>query len=178
MAPVLDLALPESAAVMGTRVAGATADQVIDYARNFLSGLAAQNVAGCGKHFPGLGGGSLDSHLETPAIHRPLRSLNRDDLAPYRELRNQLPMVMVNHAAYPETPGKNTPASASPYSITSVLRKRIGYTASSSPTIGDGRHFKFMSIEEAAVAAMRAGMSMFGNLPHTELIMRAFDVLH
>ena len=32
-----------------------------------------------------------------------------EDLAPYRELRNELPMMMVNHAAYPETPGKNRP---------------------------------------------------------------------
>ena len=81
LAPVLDLALPESAAVLGTRAAGTTAKEVIDYARNFLAGLAAQNVAGCGKHFPGLGGGTLDSHVETPAIHRAMRDW-REDLRP------------------------------------------------------------------------------------------------
>ena len=127
LAPVLDLALPASAAVLGTRAAGATAQQIIDYTRNFLAGLVAQNVAGCGKHFPGLGGGALDSHLETPTIHRQLRDLNREDLLPYRVLRNELPMVMVNHAAYPNTPSKDTPASASPYWISIVLRQRIGY---------------------------------------------------
>ena len=68
LAPVLDLALPESAEVMGTRAAAPTAEEVVEYAREFLAGLAAQGVAGCGKHFPGLGGGTLDSHLETPAI--------------------------------------------------------------------------------------------------------------
>jgi hypothetical protein len=56
-----------------------------------------------------------------------LRELNREDLVPYHELRNELPMIMVNHAAYPDTPGGDRPASASPYWITTVLRKRIGY---------------------------------------------------
>ncbi len=38
-----------------------------------------------------------------------------------------MPMVMMNHAAYPKTPGKNEPASASRFWITETLRKRIGY---------------------------------------------------
>jgi beta-N-acetylhexosaminidase len=63
LAPVLDLALPISAEVMGTRVVSADPADVVVYARNFLAGLAAHGVAGCGKHFPGLGGGTLDSHI-------------------------------------------------------------------------------------------------------------------
>ena len=178
LTPVLDLALPESAFVMGTRAAGATAEEVIDYARNFLAGLAAQNVAGCGKHFPGLGGGTLDSHLETPAIHRNLRDLNREDLAPYFELRNELPMVMVNHAAYPEAPSKKIPASASPYWITTVLRKSIGYRGLIfSDDLEMGGILKFMSIENAAVTAIRAGMSMIEICHTPELILRAFEAL-
>ena len=42
LAPVVDLALPDSALVMGTRAAAPTAREVVDYARNFLAGLAAQ----------------------------------------------------------------------------------------------------------------------------------------
>ncbi|MDR3792080.1 MAG: glycoside hydrolase family 3 N-terminal domain-containing protein, partial [Terracidiphilus sp.] len=127
LAPVLDLGLPASAEVMGTRVAAATAAGVVAYAREFLSGLATHGVVGCGKHFPGLGGGTRDSHLETPAIERTGRELWHEDLMPYRELREALPMVMVNHAAYPLTPGKMQPASVSPYWIATVLRRRIGY---------------------------------------------------
>ena len=75
LAPMLDLGLPDSAEVLGTRCAGATAAEVVAYARGFLAGLAAQGVAGCGKHFPGLGGGTLDSHLETPAIRRSMAAV-------------------------------------------------------------------------------------------------------
>jgi beta-N-acetylhexosaminidase len=127
LAPVLDLALPASARVMGTRSAAASAAGVVEYGRAFLSGLAAHGVVGCGKHFPGLGGGTLDSHLDTPSIHRTSSELNREDLVPYHALKDDLPMIMVNHAAYPNTPGGDLPASASSYWITAVLRKRIGF---------------------------------------------------
>jgi beta-N-acetylhexosaminidase len=178
LAPVLDLALPTSAAVLGSRAAGATAEEVVNYARNFLAGLASQKVVGCGKHFPGLGGGSLDSHQETPAIHRSMRELWSEDLAPYRELRTELPMVMVNHAAYPETAGKNRPASASPYWITTVLRKRIGYRGIIfSDDLEMGGILKFMPIEEAAVAAIRAGMDLMEICHTPEMILRVYEAL-
>jgi len=114
LAPVLDLALPASVEVMGTRAAAPSPDGVVEYARGFLNGLDAQGVVGCGKHFPGLGGGTLDSHLETPTIRRGWRDLWQQDLAPYRELRSELQMVMVNHASYPGTPSKARTASVSP----------------------------------------------------------------
>jgi len=178
LAPVLDLALPASASVMGTRTAGATAERVVNYARPFLAGLAAQGVAACGKHFPGLGGGTRDSHLETPAIHRGMSELWREDLVPYRELRNELPMVMVSHAAYPNTPGKDLPASASPYWITTILRKRIGYKGIIfSDDLEMGGILKFMPIEAAAVAAIRAGMDLLEICHSPELILRAYEAL-
>jgi beta-N-acetylhexosaminidase len=178
LAPVLDLALPASAAVLGSRAAGESAEQVIEYARNFLAGLAAHKVVGCGKHFPGLGGGSLDSHAETPTIHRKMRELWSEDLEPYRDLRNELPMVMVNHAAYPKTPGKNLPASVSSYWITTVLRKRIGYRGIIfSDDLEMGGILKFMPIEEAVIAAIRAGMDLLEICHAPELILRAYEAL-
>jgi beta-N-acetylhexosaminidase len=178
LAPVLDLALPASAKVMGTRAPAATADGVIEYARGFLAGLAAHGVVGCGKHFPGLGGGTLDSHLETPSMRRSTRDLNREDLVPYRELRNELAMIMINHAAYPDTPSGNRPASASAYWITNVLRKRIGYRGIVfSDDLEMGGILKFLPIEEAVIAAVRAGMDLMEICHSPELILRAYESL-
>ncbi|HUV68045.1 MAG TPA: beta-N-acetylhexosaminidase [Terracidiphilus sp.] len=178
LAPVLDVGLPESAEVMGTRTAAATAAGVVEYARGFLGGLAAQDVVGCGKHFPGLGGGTRDSHLETPAIMRTQRELDRTDLVPYRELRDELPMVMVNHAAYPATPGKTRPASVSPYWMTTVLRRRIGYRGIVfSDDLEMGGILKFMPIENAVVEAVRAGMDLMEICHSPELILRAYEAL-
>jgi beta-N-acetylhexosaminidase len=133
---------------------------------------------GCGKHFPGLGGGTLDSHLETPAIHRDWRELWREDLAPYRELRGEMPMVMVNHAAYPSTAGKDRPASVSPYWITTVLRKRIGYRGIAfSDDLEMGGILKFLPMEEAVLAAIRAGMDLLEICHSPELILCAYEAL-
>jgi beta-N-acetylhexosaminidase len=178
LAPVLDLALPASAKVIGTRAAAATVEGVIEYGRHFLSGLASQGVVGCGKHFPGLGGGTLDSHLETPSIDRTLPELNREDLAPYRELKNELPMIMVNHAAYPNTPGGDRPASVSPYWITRVLRNQIGYRGIIfSDDLEMGGILKFLPIEQAAIAAIRAGTDLLEICHSPELILRAYESL-
>ncbi len=128
--------------------------------------------------FPAWARGTLDSHLETPSIHRSLRDLNREDLAPYRELSNELPMVMVSHAAYPGTPGGHHPASASPFWITTVLRKRIGYRGLIfSDDLEMGGILKFIPIEEAALAAVRAGMDLMEICHSPELILRAYESL-
>jgi beta-N-acetylhexosaminidase len=178
LAPVLDLALPASAKVMGTRSAATTADGIIEYGHQFLAGLAAHGVIGCGKHFPGLGGGTLDSHLETPSIHRTLREINAEDIAPYRALRDELPMIMVNHAAYPETPSGDRPASASRYWITSVLRNLIGYRGIIfSDDLEMGGILKFFPIEDAVIEALRAGMDLMEICHSPELILRAYEAL-
>jgi len=178
LAPVLDLALPISEKVMGTRSPAAKPEEVVAYAREFLAGLATHDVVGCGKHFPGLGGGTLDSHLETPAIQRTLRQLTRQDLIPYAALRAELPMIMVSHAAYPRTPGRNVPASGSPFWITTILRKRIGYRGLIfSDDLEMGGILKCMSIEEATVTAIRAGMNLLEICHSPELILRAFESL-
>lgn len=178
LAPVVDLGLPASAAVMGTRTAAPAASGVMDYAREFLAGLKAHGVAGCAKHFPGLGGGVLDSHLDTPHIDRSLAELWSEDLVPYRELRDRLPMIMVNHAAYPRSRDRARPASISPYWIGTVLRKRIGYRGIAfSDDLEMGGILKFMPIENAAIAAIRAGLDLIEICHSPELILRAFEAL-
>ncbi|MGA8732086.1 MAG: beta-N-acetylhexosaminidase [Terracidiphilus sp.] len=178
LAPVVDLALPESAGVMGSRPPGATAPEVVQYARAFLAGLAAQGVIGCGKHFPGLGGASSDTHFETPEIHRTFQQIWDEDLVPYRELHAAMPMVMMNHAAYPQTPGKNMPASASPFWVSTVLRKRISYRGLIlSDDLEMGGILKVLPVEEAALAAIRAGSDLLCICHSAELILRTYEAL-
>ena len=100
-APVLDLAFEASRSVMSSRAVSDDPKQVVVYAREFLRGLGDAGVLGCGKHFPGLGEATLDTHHELPSVDKPLRKLWEEDLVPYRTLRRELPMVMVSHAAFP-----------------------------------------------------------------------------
>lgn len=178
LAPVVDLALPEAAEVLGSRTAGATAAEVMEYAREFLAGLAAQGVVSCGKHFPGLGGAEGDTHFVTPEIQRNWEQIWDEDAVPYRELHREMPMVMTNHAAYPRTPGKKEPASASRFWIAETLRKRIGYKGIIlSDDLEMGGILKFLPVEEAAVAAIRAGSDLVEICHSAELIMRSYEAL-
>jgi len=92
-APVLDLAFEASRSVMGSRAVSADPKQVVIYAREFLRGLDDAGVLGCGKHFPGLGEGKLDSHARLPVVAKPYRRLWQQDLVPYRSLRRELPIA-------------------------------------------------------------------------------------
>lgn len=178
LAPVFDLGLPASQKVLGTRCAGATAAEVVAYARPFLSGLAAQGVAGCGKHFPGLGGGTLDSHLETPKIRRTWQQVWQEDLEPYRVLRDELPMVMVSHAAYPLTKEKKRPVSVSSFWVGNVLRNRIGYRGLVlSDDLEMGGVANFMPMGEAGVEAVRVGSDLLLICHHAEPILNVYEAL-
>lgn len=177
LAPVLDLGLPESEKVLGSRCASSIPAEIVDYAHEFLAGLAAVGVTGCGKHFPGLGAGTFDSHFETPRIRRG-KQLWAGDIAPYRALARTLPMVMTNHAAYPDQPAGDVPASASPFWITTVLRKRLGFAGLIvSDDLEMGGILKFLPADEAAVAAVRAGSDLLLICHSAELILRAYEAL-
>src|ERR1700691_2743237 len=157
-APVLDLAFEASRSVMNSRAVSANPRESVAYARDFLAGLRSTGVLGCGKHFPGLGEGNLDSHHELPVIHKQLKQMWVEDLLPYRKLRAQLPMVMVSHAAYPSVTKNKVPASLSKVWITDVLRKRISYrNLIVSDDLEMGAVLSAGSVGESATEHIRAG---------------------
>ena len=177
-APALDLAFEASRSVMGSRAVSADPRRVIAYAREFLAGLVSAKVVGCGKHFPGLGEGKLDSHHELPVIEKSLKKLWIEDLVPYRTLRRQLPMVMVSHAAYPQVTKAKTPASLSKLWITDLLRKRIGYkNLIVSDDLEMGGVLSAAPVGDAAVEFVRAGGDLCLVCHREEYVLQAYDAL-
>ena len=144
-----------------------------------LAGLSAARVLGCGKHFPGLGEGKLDSHHELPVIQKPLKELWDEDLVPYRSLRTRLPMVMVSHAAYPRVTGDRTPASLSKKWILEILRKRVGYCSLIvSDDLEMGAVRSAAPAGEAAVEHIRAGGDLALICHREEHIDEAYERLN
>lgn len=177
-APVLDLAFEASHSVMGSRAVSADPLEAVVYARGFLAGLRAASVLGCGKHFPGLGEGKLDSHHELPVIEKTLKSLWAEDLLPYRTLRRQLPMVMISHAAYPMVTRDRTPASLSKVWITDILRKRIGYrNLVVSDDLEMGGVLSAAPVGEAAVEFVRAGGDLCLICHREDHVLQAHEAL-
>jgi beta-N-acetylhexosaminidase len=177
-APTLDLAFEASRSVMRSRVVSANPRETVAYAREFLTGLHAAGVLGCGKHFPGLGEGKLDSHYELPVIEKPLKKLWTEDLLPYRLLRLRMPMVMISHAAYPLVTHDPTPASISKVWITGILRKRIGYrNLIVSDDLEMGGVLSAAPVGEAAVEFVRAGGDLCLICHREDYIVEAYEQL-
>ena len=177
-APAIDLAFEASRSVMESRLVSADPKKTALYAREFLGGLKGAGVLGCGKHFPGLGEGNLDSHHALPVIGKSWKKLWAEDLAPYRALRRELPFVMVSHAAYPAITGENVPASLSKKWITEVLRRKIGYRGMiASDDLEMGGVLAAAPIEQAAVQHIHAGGDLCLVCHKEEFVTRAYEEL-
>lgn len=177
-APLADLASAASRPVLRSRVVSAQAEEVAQYVREFLRGLKSAGVLGCGKHFPGLGEGKLDSHQYLPVIEKPWKRLWTEDLVPYRKLRRELPFVMVAHAAYPAVTRDSIPASLSKIWITDILRKKIGYKGLViSDDLEMGGVTGAAPVEQAAVAHIRAGGDICLICHKEDVIRRAYEAL-
>ena len=177
-APVLDLAFAASRNVMGTRSVSADPNAVALYTREFIDGLKKCRVLGCGKHFPGLGEGNLDSHHELPVIDKPLKRLWTEDLLPYRLLRRQLAFAMISHAAYPQVTKSKTPASLSRVWITDILKEKIGYHGLIvSDDLEMGGVLGAAPVGEAAVEFVRAGGDLCLVCHREDRVLEAYEAL-
>jgi beta-N-acetylhexosaminidase len=96
-APVADRFDPAGA--MGDRCAGPDPLEAARAAGAFLAGLEATGVRGCLKHYPGLGGTTLDSHVGLPRLDDP-EIIDRNRL-PFRMLAHPARLVMVAHLRLP-----------------------------------------------------------------------------
>lgn len=177
-APVLDLAFEASRKVMSSRAFSTDPKAVTIYAREFLAGLKSAGVIGAGKHFPGLGEGNLDSHHDLPVINKPFVHLWEEDLAPYRLMKGELPMVLVNHANYPAITRDRLPASLSKYWITDVLRRKIGYRGLVvSDDLEMGGVLAAAPIDEAATRFIAAGGDLCLICHQQALIEQAYETM-
>lgn len=177
-APVLDLAFEASHKVMSSRAFSTDPQAVALYAREFLAGLKSAGVIGAGKHFPGLGEANLDSHHNLPVIKKSFDRLWREDLTPYRLLKRELPMVLVNHANYPAITRDRVPASLSTYWMTDVLRRKIGYRGLIvSDDLEMGGVLAAAPIDEAATRFIAAGGDLCLICHQQALIEQAYETM-
>ena len=177
-APVVDLALKASRAVMSSRAVSADPRQAVAYAREFLVGLLSAGVIGAAKHFPGLGEANLDTHHDLPSVKKSFSGLWSEDLIPYRTMRRELPMVLVGHANYPAVTRDGTPASLSKKWITQILRGKIGFRGLIvSDDLEMGGVLKAGPIEQAAIQHIRAGGDLCLICHEEDGILRSYEAL-
>jgi beta-N-acetylhexosaminidase len=127
LAPVLDVTGASWDGVIGDRSFGADPATVSRAAVAFLRGLAAGGVAPVGKHFPGHGATSVDSHRRLPVVSGTAAGLAARDLVPFRAaIRAGLDAVMVGHLVV-RAVDPRAPATLSPAVVGGLLRGRLGF---------------------------------------------------
>ncbi len=124
-APVLDLDYGSSS-VIGDRALHYDPLAVGALAAALIRGLADGGMAAVGKHFPGHGFASADSHVAVPRDDRTLAEIQRKDLAPYRAaIEAGLAGVMPAHVVYPRV--DPAPAGYSRVWLREVLRGQLRF---------------------------------------------------
>ncbi len=126
-APVLDIHTNPKNPVIGDRALAETADAVATLGVAIIRGLQEHGVAACGKHFPGHGDTSVDSHLELPIVEHPPDRVRRVECVPFRAaIEAGVAFIMTAHVLVPSMDEQN-PATLSPAIVRGLLREELGY---------------------------------------------------
>ena len=126
-APVLDIHTNPTNPVIGDRALAERADEVARLGTVIVRELQAAGIAACGKHFPGHGDTSTDSHHELPIVEHPLERLRQVELVPFRAaIEAQVATMMTAHVFLPALDEKH-PATLSRRIVTELLREEMRY---------------------------------------------------
>ena len=159
-APVLDVNSNSKNPVIGDRAFGTTPQEVSQQAIAMLQGLEPYIVT-VGKHFPGHGDTSEDSHKTLPTINKTWEELEELELIPfYAAIEQKIDALMIGHLYLPQLDAEY-PASLSKEIITHKLREEMGFNglAISDDMVMAGITKQY-NIGDAAVIALQAGVDM------------------
>lgn len=158
-APVLDLGLGVSS-VIGDRSFDAQPLVVAELAHAWMMGVHEAGMAAVGKHFPGHGGVTGDSHTELPVDTRSLGDLLMEDLVPFQRMIDYgLDAIMPAHVIYEQVDPEL--AGFSRFWLQDLLREQLGFHGvifSDDLTMAAAEQAG--SFAERAKAALAAGCDM------------------
>ena len=157
-APVLDIHTNPKNPIIGDRALGEDADTVARLGAAVIRGLQENGVAACGKHFPGHGDTSVDSHQALPLIEHPPDRIRRVECVPFREaIRHDVAFMMTAHILVPSL-DEQKPATLSSTIVDGMLRTELGFQG---VILSDDLEMKAIAdtytVPEAAVQAIAAG---------------------
>jgi beta-N-acetylhexosaminidase len=156
-APVVDLLLPETHAVIGDRAYSDRPELAGALAAAMCAGLRDAGVTPIVKHIPGHGRATADSHLALPRIVADRAMLDATDFAAFRAVAGAS-WAMVAHCVYAAFDAER-PASVSPEVIAEAIRGRIGFEGI---LIADDIGMKALrgSLADSAAATLAAGCDL------------------
>ena len=162
MAPVLDVNTNPENPVIGVRSFGDDPQRVADFGEAAVRAYVNTGIFCCGKHFPGHGDTSVDSHLGLPRIEKTLEELESAELIPFRRcIEAGIPAIMSSHILFPKIEAENVPGTMSRTIITDVLKKRLGFKGLVfSDCMEMDAIQDYYGTPEGTVAAIKAGIDL------------------
>jgi beta-N-acetylhexosaminidase len=160
LAPVLDVAHPETTATIADRTFGDDSATVAQIGGAFAEGLRSGGVVPTAKHFPGLGYAMENTDLAPVAIGES-RSRLEADLEPFRAaVEAGVPLLMVSTAVYPAL-GSGDPAAFAGPIVGGELREGLGFDGAVITDDLEGAAVTAVtSPDRAAVRALEAGVDL------------------
>jgi beta-N-acetylhexosaminidase len=126
-APVLDVNTNPQNPIIGLRALSDEPEWAAKLGVAFMHGFREAGVIAVGKHFPGHGDTSQDSHLTLPSVDRNAETLESVELIPFQAaIDNGLDVIMTAHVIYKAWDEK-TPATFSVPIIKNLLREKMGF---------------------------------------------------
>ena len=177
-APVLDVDSNPANPIIGKRAFGPEPRRVARLGIALSQGMEACGVMSSGKHFPGHGDTSQDSHLTLPRVSHDRERLEQVELLPFAEAaRAGISSIMTAHILFDRL-DPDHPATLSPTIIRDLLRRELGYEGI---VISDDLEMKAISeryeIEEVIERGVAAGVDLFLVCHTYDLQCRALEML-
>src|SRR5438093_8745923 len=157
-APVLDIHTNPRNPVIGDRALAEKAADVARLGAAIVRTLQAEGIAACGKHFPGHGDTSTDSHVELPLVEPPPDRLRETEFVPFKAAIDAgVATIMTAHVLVPSL-DETRPASLSRRIVHDILREELKYEG---VILSDDLEMKAIAAEyevpSAAILAIQAG---------------------
>lgn len=129
LAPDLDVWDNPANTVIGERSFSSDPQVAAQLGVAYVEALQGQGVLATGKHFPGHGSSSADSHETLPVVMHDMTELESNELVPFKAaIQAQVAAIMVGHLSFPLVdPTPDQPSSLSPYFVSELLRNELGY---------------------------------------------------
>ncbi|HLL49090.1 MAG TPA: beta-N-acetylhexosaminidase [Thermomicrobiales bacterium] len=163
-APVLDVNDNPTNPVIGAlgRSFAATPELVEESALPFIVGLHSAGGIATGKHFPGHGSTTADSHNALPFVDKDRAALDAVDIAPFRvAVETGIDAIMPAHVVYPALDPSQLPATLSEPILTGLLRGELGFTGVIvTDDLGMEGVMQIAPPEESGVRAILAGADL------------------
>jgi beta-N-acetylhexosaminidase len=161
LAPVLDVISNFVNPIVCTRAFGNAPDKVAKYGRLVAEAISAEGLIPVGKHFPGHGATTEDSHVALAINKLPVEKLWNTDLAPFKAILDSLPIVLTGHIWCTEIDEEQVPASLSRRITHSILREYLGFKGiiMTDDMVMKGITSKY-GLGEACVMAVEAGADL------------------